>query len=127
MNSSFLYHAWGLYAHECTREEYKGNTIILHIQTKEREKVCPRCGKRHLVKNGYRFRDFVGLPIGGKKVTQNIFPVDKKRAGKTMFPALMILVLSDFSACGNYTLISTSTPLGSSSFISASTVFAVEL
>ena len=68
MNSSFLYHAWGLYAHECTREEYKGNTIILHIQTKEREKVCPRCGKRHLVKNGYRFRDFVGLPIGGKKV-----------------------------------------------------------
>ena len=68
MNSSFLYHAWGLYTHECTREEYKGNTIILHIQTKEREKVCPRCGKRHLVKNGYRFRDFVGLPIGGKKV-----------------------------------------------------------
>ena len=37
MNSSFLYHAWGIYAHECTREEYKGNTIILHIQTKERE------------------------------------------------------------------------------------------
>lgn len=68
MNSSFLYHAWGLYAHECTREEYKGNTIILHIQTKDREKVCPKCGKRHLVKNGYRFRDFVGLPIGGKKV-----------------------------------------------------------
>ena len=64
----FLYHAWGLYTHECTREEYKGNTIILHIQTKDREKVCPRCGKRHLVKNGYRFRDFVGLPIGGKKV-----------------------------------------------------------
>ena len=68
MNSSFLYHAWGLYTHECTREEYKGNTIILHIQAKEREKVCPRCGKRHLVKNGYRMRDFIGLPIGGKKV-----------------------------------------------------------
>ena len=41
MNSSFLYHAWGLYTHECTREEYKGNTIILHIQTKDREKVAP--------------------------------------------------------------------------------------
>ena len=68
MNSSFLYHAWGLYTHECTREEYKGNTIILHIQAKEREKVCPRCGNRHLVKNGYRMRDFIGLPIGGKKV-----------------------------------------------------------
>lgn len=68
MNSSFLCHAWGLYALECTREEYKGNTIILHVQTKERIKTCPRCGKRHFVKNGYRFRDFVGLPIGGKKV-----------------------------------------------------------
>lgn len=32
MNSSFLYHAWGLYNHKCTREEYKGNTIILHIE-----------------------------------------------------------------------------------------------
>ena len=68
MNSSFLYHAWSLYTLECTREEYKGNTIILHVQTKERKKVCPKCGKRHFVKNGYRIRDFIGLPIGGKKV-----------------------------------------------------------
>ena len=68
MNSSFLYHAWGLYNHKCTREEYKGNTIILHIESKEREKVCPKCGCLQLVKNGFRIRDFIGLPIGGKKV-----------------------------------------------------------
>ena len=68
MNSCFLYHAWGLYTLECTREEYKSNTIILHVQTKEQIKTCPKCGKRHFVKNGYRFRDFAGLPIGGKKV-----------------------------------------------------------
>ena len=68
MNSSFLYHAWGLYSLECTKEEYKGNTIILHVQTKRRQNVCPKCGNRHLVKNGYRIRDFVGLPVGGKKV-----------------------------------------------------------
>lgn len=68
MNSSFLYHAWGLYTHKCTREEYKGNTIILHIESKEREKVYPKCGHRQLVKNGFRIRDFIGLPIGGKKV-----------------------------------------------------------
>ena len=67
MNSSFLYHAWGLYNHRCTKEEYKGNTIILHLETKDRQKVCPKCGERHLVKNGYRLRDFIGLPIGGKK------------------------------------------------------------
>ena len=68
MNSSFLYHAWGLYNHRCTREEYKGNTIILHMETKERKKVCPQCGDAQLVKNGFRIRDFIGLPIGGKKV-----------------------------------------------------------
>ena len=68
MNSSFLYQAWSLYTLECTREEYKGNTIILHVQTIERIKACPKCGKRHFVKNGYRFRDFVGLPIDGKRV-----------------------------------------------------------
>ena len=68
MNTSFLYHAWGLYNHKCTREEYKGNTIILHMETKVRQKTCPQCGHVHLVKNGYRIRDFIGLPIGGKKV-----------------------------------------------------------
>ena len=36
MNSSFLYHVWGLYNHKCSREEYKGNTIILHVETKGR-------------------------------------------------------------------------------------------
>ena len=30
--------------------------------------MCPQCGKRHLVKNGYCIRDFLWLPIGGKKV-----------------------------------------------------------
>ena len=68
MNSSFLYHAWGLYSLECTKEEYIGNKIILHVQSKKRLSVCPKCGKSHLVKNGYRFRNFIGLPIGGKKV-----------------------------------------------------------
>lgn len=68
MNNSFLYHAWGLYNHKCTREEYKGNTIILHVESKERQKICSQCGHPHLVKNGYRIRDFIGLPIGGKKV-----------------------------------------------------------
>ena len=63
MNSSFLYHAWGLYSLECTREEYKGNTIILHVQSKKRQKECPKCGKCNLIKNGYRTRDFLGFTI----------------------------------------------------------------
>lgn len=68
MNSCFLYHAWGLYNYKCICETYKGNTITLHVETKGREKACPKCGHLHLVKNGFRTRDLIGLPIGGKKV-----------------------------------------------------------
>ena len=64
MNSSFLYHAWGLYHHKC----HERNTIILHIESKRASKYCPQCGHAHLVKNGFRTRDFISLPIGGKKV-----------------------------------------------------------
>ena len=46
MNSSFLYHAWGLYQHKCLREEYKGNTFLLHIESKRAPKCCPKYGFR---------------------------------------------------------------------------------
>lgn len=52
MNSSFLYHAWGLYSHKCSREKYKGNAIILHVEAKKCQIECPKCGCRHLLKNG---------------------------------------------------------------------------
>lgn len=68
MNSSFLSQAWGVRGLKCTREQYKGNTIILHVQNKKRKKVCPKCGRCSLVKNGKRIGDFLALPIGGRKV-----------------------------------------------------------
>ena len=51
MDSSLLYHAWGLRGYKCTRTEYKDNNIILHIEAKKRPRVCPKCGCNHLVKN----------------------------------------------------------------------------
>lgn len=67
MNSSFLYHAFGLQGLKCTSEQYKGKTLVLNVEYRKRQKVCPKCGQRHLVKNGYRIREFLGLPIGSKK------------------------------------------------------------
>lgn len=67
MNSSFLYHAFGLEGLTCKSEQYKGKTLILKVAYRNRQKECPLCGHGHLVKNGYRIRDFIGLPIGGKK------------------------------------------------------------
>ena len=68
MNSSFLYHAWGLYQHNCLCEKYKGNTIILHLQSNDSLKCCPKCGHAHWVKNVFQTRYFINLPIGCKKV-----------------------------------------------------------
>ena len=56
-----------LYHHKCLREE-KGNTIILPIESKQAPECCPQCGHAHLVKNGFRTRYFICLPIDGKKV-----------------------------------------------------------
>ena len=68
MNYNYLYHAWGLYTLRYTSIECKGNTIVLNIESKRTKKHCPKCRKYHLVKNGYRTRDFLGLPIGGKRL-----------------------------------------------------------
>ena len=51
-----------------TTSVYERNTIILPIESKQAPKCCPQCGHAHLVKNGFRTRDFISLPIGGKKV-----------------------------------------------------------
>lgn len=72
MDSSFLYHAYGLRGLLCRRTEYKGNQIILHVCKKEETKVCPMCGKVHVVKNGYRFRRLHGLPVGRKHTIINM-------------------------------------------------------
>lgn len=68
MNDSFLYHAFGIRDMHYRKTEYKGNTIIITLQPRERLRKCPDCGSEHLVKNGKRTRYFIGLPIGGKKV-----------------------------------------------------------
>ena len=41
VNSSFLYHAWGLYHHRCLREEYKGNTISYISKVNELRNAVP--------------------------------------------------------------------------------------
>ena len=67
MQSSFLYHVYGIRGMRCIRSEYKGNTVILHVQRSEPEKRCPCCGGRTLVMNGYRSRDLLGVPVGGRR------------------------------------------------------------
>lgn len=67
MDTSFLYHAFGLEGLKCTSTEYKGNAIILNVEYSKRKIKCPCCGKRTLVKNGCRHRNIITLPIGMRR------------------------------------------------------------
>ena len=58
----------GIVSPQVSTRGIQRNTIILHIESKRAPKCCPQCGHAHLVKNGFRTRDFISLPIGGKKV-----------------------------------------------------------
>ena len=66
MDTSFLYHVFGLIGLKCTRTEYKGNALVLNVEYSKRKIKCPCCGKHTLVKNGYRYRNIVTLPVGMK-------------------------------------------------------------
>ena len=50
----------------------KRNTKVIQLsfmcKAKSVKSCVPSAKKCNLVKNGYRTRDFIGLPIGGKKV-----------------------------------------------------------
>ena len=110
MKSCFPYYAWGLYHHECLREEYKGNRCIFHIENKRAPKCSPKRGLPHLVKYGFRIRDFVDLPIGAKKVILRMKVRRYKckcadcamitRNGYLLPPAVKVLHSSLCNGCG---------------------------
>jgi transposase len=73
MDTSFLYHVYGLNGLKCSKSEYKGNDLILHVEYSAQKNRCPKCGKYHtLVKNGYRRRKILALPIGLKRTILNM-------------------------------------------------------
>ena len=72
MQTSLIYHAFGVKNVECTAIAYKDSSIILNIQTKEEKLCCPCCGSRKIVRNGYKERQFKAIPIGRKPVCLNM-------------------------------------------------------
>ena len=69
MESSFLYHAFGVsrdYQYHAT--EYKNNAIYLKLKSISLKKVkCPHCGGTHVIKYGVIHRNIHNLPIGSKR------------------------------------------------------------
>ena len=69
MESSFLYHAFGVsrdYQYHAT--EYKCNAIYLKLKSISLKNVkCPHCGGTHVIKYGVIHRNIHNLPIGSKR------------------------------------------------------------
>ena len=68
MDSSLLYHGFGIRGQEIMKSEYKGGSIIVHIQTKEKDLRCSKCKSKNVIKKGYSERLFRTSPIGLKPV-----------------------------------------------------------
>lgn len=68
MNTSLLYHAFGVREQECLGINYEDNSIIIKIQTRSDKLRCPCCGSRHFIRRGVCFRTFHCVPIGSKQV-----------------------------------------------------------
>src|SRR3989304_8303905 len=68
MDSSLLYHGFGIKGQEILRSEYKGGSIIVHIQNKEKNLRCSNCKSKNVIKKGYAERMFRTAPIGLKPV-----------------------------------------------------------
>jgi transposase len=68
MDSSLLYHGFGIKGQEILKSEYTGGKIIVHIQTKEHLLRCGECGSKNVIKKGITERLFRTAPIGLKPV-----------------------------------------------------------
>ena len=72
MNTSFLYHAFGVREQECTRVRYEDNSIILNIQTRADKLCCPCCKSKHIIRSGYCMRMVRCIPIEHKQVRLHV-------------------------------------------------------
>ena len=68
MDSSLLYHGFGIKGQEVLRSEYTEGAIIVHIQTKEKNLRCSGCNSTQVIKKGVTRRLFRTAPIGLKPV-----------------------------------------------------------
>jgi transposase len=69
MSTSLLYHAFGIRGYEYVRTDYLGGATIFTIHQDPDDCRCSACGSRELTSRGHAERQFVTLPIGGRKTT----------------------------------------------------------
>ena len=74
MNSSFLYHAFGVKGYHYHATAYKDSAIFLKLKSDTPKKCkCPHCGSENVIRYGKQYRDIHNLPIGGNTAVRRNF------------------------------------------------------
>lgn len=69
MDTSLLYHAFGVREQDHIATHYAEGGIIEEIITKKTKIHCPNCGNKDVTRAGVEVREYRSLPIGGKPTT----------------------------------------------------------
>jgi transposase len=66
VSTSLLYHAFGVRDYRYLRSHYEGGAVTFVVEPKRAK--CPCCGRRVVVRHGYRWRRLRTVPIGRRPV-----------------------------------------------------------
>jgi transposase len=68
MNTSLLYHAFGLQDQTVITTDYMDGQVYVKVKTKEDKLQCSACDSWNIIKSGIKKRSFKTIPIGRKEV-----------------------------------------------------------
>jgi len=68
MNTSLLYHVFGLHEQMVITTDYKYGKVYVKVKTKEDKLQCSSCKSWNIIKSGKKERLFKTIPIGRKEV-----------------------------------------------------------
>lgn len=68
MNTSLLYHVFGLHEQMVVTTDYKYGKVCVKVKTKEDKLPCSSCRSWNIIKSGTKERLFKTIPIGKKEV-----------------------------------------------------------
>lgn len=68
MNTSLLYHVFGLRDQMVITTDYKYSKVCVKVKTKEDKLRCSKCKSFRVIKSGTKERLFKTIPIGGREV-----------------------------------------------------------
>jgi transposase len=76
MSTSLLDHAFGIRGYDYVRTDYQGGEVIFTIHQDLDDCRCSACGSRAVSSRGHAERQFVSLPIGGRR-TSVVLPIPR--------------------------------------------------